>query len=342
MKSYVVKKGSTDLSGLKLVNQPKPTPSDTQILVKMRAASLNYRDQLVISGNYFGGSVQRDTIPLSDGAGEVVAVGSKVTRFKKGDRVAGTFFRNWNDGEPRMAGPQRQALGSPADGVLTEFAAFDENDAVLIPKTLSFEEASCLPCAGVTAWSALMVTGKKLVPGNSVLVLGTGGVSVFGLLFGKATGCTVIATSSSDQKLKKAKALGADHLINYKKTPDWEKEVMAATGGLGADCIVEVGGLRTLTKSMQCVGMTGKICIIGFLAGFTEGGVNPIMLAGRYAAIHGIGVGSRRMFEDMNAAIEANGLKPPIDKVFPFDKAVDAIKHAQSQKFFGKIVIKIA
>ncbi len=337
MKAYVVKKGSTDLSGLKLVNQPKPKAGDTQIVVKMHAASLNYRDQLVVSGNYHDGSVKRDTIPLSDAAGEVVAVGSKVTRFKKGDRVSGTFFRDWVSGP--STGPHI-ALGSPADGVLAEYVAFDQADAVKIPANLSYEQGACLACAGVTAWNALMETGKALQPGDTVLVIGTGGVSMFGILFGKAAGCRVAVISSSDQKLKKAKGLGADFLINYKKTPDWDQEVMRLTGGKGADAVIEVGGVATLQKSMQCIAMQGKIGIIGFLAGPGEG-VNPIGLAFRAAAIHGIGVGSRAMFENMNAAIEANNLKPAIDKVFPFDKAADAFKHAERQKFFGKIVIRI-
>jgi len=338
MKAYVVTKGSTDLSGLKLVNRPKPKPGETDILVKMHAASLNYRDQLVISGNYHDGSVKRDTIPLSDGAGEVVGVGRKVTRFKKGDRVTGTFFRDWISGP--STGPH-VALGSPADGVLAEYVVFNQEDAVKIPANLSYAEAACLPCAGVTAWNALMETGKPLQPGDTVLVIGTGGVSMLGLLFGKAAGCRVVVTSSSDKKLSKAKALGADFLINYKKTPDWDQELMRLTGGKGADAVIEVGGVGTLQKSMQCIAMQGKIGIIGFVAGPGQG-VNPIGLAFRAAAIHGIGVGSRAMFENMNAAIEANNIKPPIDKVFPFAKAPDAIRHAQNQKFFGKIVVRIA
>ena len=338
MKAYIVTKGSKDLNGLQLINQPRPKPGETEILVKMHAASLNYRDQLVISGNYHGGSVKRDTIPLSDGAGEVVGVGRKVTRFRKGDRVAGTFFRNWISGPSTGS---NVALGSPADGVLAEYAVFDQENAVKIPANLSWQEAACLPCAGVTAWNALMETGKALQPGDTVLVLGTGGVSMFGLLFGKAAGCRVIATSSSDKKLSKAKALGADFTINYKKTPDWEKEVLSLTGGKGADAVIEVGGVGTLEKSMQCIAMQGKIGIIGFLAGPGQGGVNPIGLAFRAASIHGIAVGSRAMFENMNAAIEANDIKPPIDKVFPFAKAHDAIRHAQKQNFFGKIVIRI-
>ncbi len=339
MKAYVVTKGSKDLSGLKQVNQPRPKPGETEILVKMHAASLNYRDQLVVSGNYHDGSVKRDTIPLSDGAGEVVATGRKVSRFKKGDKVAGTFFRDWISGP--STGPHI-ALGSPADGVLAEYVVFDQDDAVKIPANLSYQEAACLSCAGVTAWNALMETGKALQPGDTVLVLGTGGVATFGLLFGKAAGCRVAVTSSSDRKLNKAKALGADFLINYKKTPDWDREIMTLTGGKGADAIIEVGGVATLQKSMQCVAMQGKIGIIGFLAGPGEGGVNPIGLAFRAAAIHGIGVGSRAMFENMNAAIEANDLKPAIDKVFPFAKAKDAFIHAQKQTFFGKVVIRIA
>ena len=337
MKAYVLEKGSQSLESLKCIERAKPEPSPSEIIVRMRAASLNYRDQLVVTGRYFGGVLQRDTIPLSDGSGEVVAAGAGVTRFKPGDRIAGTFFRGWIDGPP-TPGP-RVALGSPADGVLAEYVAFDQNDAVHIPGNLTFEEAATLPCAGVTAWNALMVSGK-VKPGDKVLVMGTGGVSIFALQFARAAGAHVIITSSSDEKLERAKALGAAEGINYRRIPEWGKEVQKLTGGLGVHHVVEVGGAGTLAQSMQAVGLAGKIALIGVLTGF-QGDTNPhpIMLKG--AGMQGIFVGNRSMFESMNAAIEVNRIKPVIDKVFPFEQAADAYRHLQSGAHFGKIVIAI-
>ncbi len=337
MKAYVLQKGSQSLESLKCVERPKPEPGPSEILVRMRAASLNYRDQLVVTGRYFGGTLQRDTIPLSDGAGEVVAAGVGVTRFKPGDRIGGTFFRGWVDGPP-TPGP-RVALGSPADGVLAEIVAFDQNDAVLVPRNLSFEEAATLPCAGVTAWHALMVSGR-VKPGDKVLVLGTGGVSIFALQFAKAAGAHVIITSSSDEKLERARSLGADEGINYRQVPEWGKEVQKLTGGLGVNHVVEVGGAGTLAQSMQAVGFAGKIALIGVLTGF-QGDTNPhpIMLKG--AGMQGIFVGSRAMFESMNAAIEVNRIQPVVDKVFPFEQAADAYRYLQSGAHFGKVVINV-
>ncbi|TPW01216.1 MAG: putative oxidoreductase, partial [Alphaproteobacteria bacterium] len=219
MKAYVLLAGSENIDSLKRVERPDPQPGPGQILVRIRACSLNYRDQAIVTGHYFGGKLQRDTIPLSDGAGEVVATGPGVTRFKAGDRVAGAFFENWVDGPP--AAEARPALGSPLDGTLVEFRLFNERDAVMIPGNLSFAEAATLPCAGVTAWNALMVI-SRVKPGDSVLCLGTGGVSMLALQFAKAAGARVFITSSSDDKLKRAQAAGADEMINYKKTPDWE------------------------------------------------------------------------------------------------------------------------
>jgi len=338
MKAYEILKGAKSLDEVKRVERPEPKAGPGQILVRMRAASLNYRDQMVVIGAYFGGSVPVNTIPLSDGAGEVTAIGAGVTRFSVGDRVAGTFFRDWVDGRPAPA--PRVSLGAAgADGVLAEYVVFDERDAVMVPAHLSFEEAATLPCAGVTAWHAVSVVGD-IRPGQTVLVLGTGGVSIFALQFARAAGARVIATSSSDEKLARAKALGADVLINYKRTPEWEKTVLEATHGQGVDCVVEVGGPGTLARSMQVAGFHGKVALIGFVAG-REGDTNPAALMRKWASIHGIFVGHRAMFEDMNAALTVNKLKPVIDKVFPFDQALDAYRYLQSAAHFGKIVIRI-
>ena len=336
MKAYVLLAGSENLDSLKLVERPEPAPGPGQILVQIRACSLNYRDQAIVTGRYFGGKLQRDTIPLSDGAGEVTAIGPGVTRFKVGDRATGTFFENWVDGPP--AAEPRPALGSPLDGTLVECRIFDQRDAVKIPANLSFEEAATLPCAGVTAWNALMVI-SRVKPGDSVLCLGTGGVSMLALQFAKAAGARVIITSSSDEKLKRAKAAGADDRINYKKTPEWEKEVQRITGGRGVDHIIEVGGTGTLAKSFQSIGFRGNVCLIGVLSSGGDTNPHPLMLRG--ASLHGIFVGNRAMFEDMNRAIEVNRIQPIVDRVFPFEKARDAYEFQQFQSHFGKVVIKV-
>lgn len=334
MRAYVVTEGSKSLDGLRLVERPQPVPAAGQLLVRVRATSLNYRDQMVVTGNYFGGSVTRDTIPLSDGAGEVVDTGPGVTRFKKGDRVASTFFLGWVDGPPSP----RQARGSPVDGMLAEYVALDELDAVALPRKLSYEEGATLTCAGVTAWHALIET-CAVKPGDSVLVLGSGGVSVFALQFARAAGASVIMTSSSDEKLARGKALGAAEGINYRRTPEWEMEVLRLTANRGVDVVVEVGGAGTLARSMQAVAYAGHVALIGVLAGM-QGDTHPHPLMRKSASLHGIFVGSRAMFEHMNAAIEANDIHPVIDKVFEFDQAVDAYRHQQSGAF-GKVVIRV-
>ena len=334
MRAYVVTEGSKSLDGLRRVEKPQPEPAAGQLLVRVRATSLNYRDQMVVTGNYFGGSVARDTIPLSDGAGEVVDTGAGVTRFKKGDRVASTFFLGWVDGPPSP----RQARGSPVDGMLAEYVVLDEVDAVALPRNLSYEEGATLTCAGVTAWHALIDTcGIK--PGDSVLVLGSGGVSMFALQFARAAGARVIMTSSSDEKLARGRALGAAEGINYRRTPDWEKEVLRLTENRGVDVVVEVGGPGTLARSMQAVAYAGHVTLIGFLAG-PQGDTNPHPLMRKGASLHGIFVGSRAMFEHMNAAIEANEIHPVIDKVFDFEQAADAYRHQQGGAF-GKVVIRV-
>ena len=335
MKAYVIQKGATRLDQLVRVELPDPRPGPGQILVRMHAASLNYRDQMIIVGRYMGGPIARDTVPISDGAGEVVEIGSGVTRFKVGDRIASTFFQGWVDGPPPGILP---ALGNPADGVLAERVVFDQNDAVALPKSLSYEEGATLTCAGVTAWHAV-VRIASIRPGQTVLVLGTGGVSIFAAQIAKAAGARVIMTSSSDPKLERARALGVDTGINYNRTPEWEQEVLKVTDGRGVDCVVEVGGPGTLARSYRSVGFGGRIALIGFLAGF-EGDTNPGPLMGKGASLHGVFVGSRAMLEELGRAVEANAIKPVIDRVFDFE-AVHAAFDYQKRGAFGKVVIQI-
>jgi NADPH:quinone reductase-like Zn-dependent oxidoreductase len=335
MKAYEIQQGAQSLEGLRQVERSDPAPQPGEILVRMRAASLNYRDQAIVTGRYFGGPVSRNTIPLSDGAGEVVALGAGVTRFRVGDRVAGTFFRGWHAGPP--PGPL-VALGSPADGVLAEYCVFHQNDAVAIPSSLSFEEGATLACAGVTAWHAVAVI-CAVRPGHTVLLLGTGGVSTFALQLARASGARVIVTSSSDAKIARARALGADAGVNYNRTPEWDQEVLSLTGGRGVDHVIELGGPGTLARSMRAVGYAGHIALIGVLAGF-QGDTNPHPLMLKGASLHGVFVGSRSHFEQLNAAIEANRIKPVIERTFAFEAAVDAYRH-QLAGAFGKVVIRI-
>ncbi|HEX5226869.1 MAG TPA: NAD(P)-dependent alcohol dehydrogenase [Bryobacteraceae bacterium] len=337
MKVYEVQTGATSLDGLRLAQRPDPQPGWHQVLIRVRATSLNYRDQMVVTGNYFGGPVTRNLIPLSDGAGEVAAIGEGVTRFKAGDRVCGTFFQSWISGPMTERHP---ALGSPLDGTLAEHILLHEEGVIAMPKSLSFEEAATLPCAGLTAWNALMVSGKTVKPGDTVLCLGTGGVSMAGVLFAAAAGARVIVTSSSDEKIKRCLALGASDGVNYKKHPDWQKEVLALTSGRGADHILENGGAGSLNKSFEACAFGGKVALIGFLEAIT-GNVNPAIIMMKAGSMIGIGVGSRAMFEDMNRAIDANKIKPLVDKVFPFDKAADAYRCQSSGDFVGKVVITV-
>jgi NADPH:quinone reductase-like Zn-dependent oxidoreductase len=276
-------------------------------------------------------------IPVSDGAGEVVATGAGVTGRKPGERVISCFAPAWLDGPPTEA-KMRSALGADADGLLREEAVLPEGALVPIPAHLSFEEAATLPCAAVTAWNALVETGG-VKPGDSVLIQGTGGVSLFALQFARLAGARVIATSSSDPKLARARELGAADGINYKSTPDWDKRVRELTAGQGVDFIVEVGGAGTLPKSTRAVRLGGTIALIGVLSGGGE--FNPIAVLMKHIRLQGIFVGSRRMLESMIRAIESSQLHPVIDRVFPFDQAVAALKHLESGAHFGKVVIAV-
>jgi NADPH:quinone reductase-like Zn-dependent oxidoreductase len=331
MRAWIVPEGSKSIDELRLVEQPDPVAGPYDVLVRVRAMSLNYRDQAVVAGQYFGGAVTRDTVPLSDGAGDVIAVGSAVSRFKPGDRVAATFFQ---------PGAQPSALGSPLDGMLREQAALNEHGLVAIPDRLSYEDAACLPCAAVTAWHALFRAGRPTRAGDTVLVLGTGGVSIAALQLARAAGARVIATSSSDDKVARVTALGASDVINYRRSQDWEQDVRRLTAGRGVDCVVEIGGAGTLGRSMRSLARGGKVTLIGFLAG-REGDTNPTALMMTGGSLHGIFVGDREMFEEMNQAIIVNHITPVIDRVFPFEAAPAAYKLHASGAFVGKVVIAV-
>lgn len=331
MRAWIVPTGSKSIDELRLVEQPIPVAGPHDVLVRVRATSLNYRDQAVVGGRYFGGAVTRDTVPLSDGAGEVIAVGSEVTRFKPGARVAATFFQ---------PGPQPAALGSPLDGMLREQVAMNQDGLVAIPDDLTYEQAACLPCAAVTAWHALFRAGRATKAGDIVLVLGTGGVSIAALQFALAAGARVIATSSSDDKARRVTTLGASDVINYHRTPEWEQEVRRLTADRGVDCVVEIGGAGTLSRSMRSLGRGGKIALIGFLAG-REGDTNPTPLMMTGGSLHGIFVGDREMFEEMNRAIIVNHITPVVDRVFPFEDAPAAYRFHASGAFVGKVVITL-
>lgn len=334
MRCYVLSEpGSID--GLRLVERPDPTPGPRQVMVRVRATSLNYRDLITVEGKYARAAPKPDLIPLSDGAGEIVAVGPGVSRLKVGDRIAGCFMQKWIGGTIDEAA-QASAMGGAIDGMLTELAVLEEDGAVALPAGLGFEQGATLPCAAVTAWNALVEIGQ-LKAGDTVLVQGSGGVSIFALQFARMFGARVIATSSSPAKAERLKAMGADAVINYKVTPDWDQEALRLTGGRGADLIVEVGGAGTLPRSFLVARLGGRIAVIGLLTGPSQ--VDPMPILRRNLRVQGLYVGSKQMFEAMNRAIAANGLEPVIDKIFPFAEAKDAYRHLKSQGHFGKIVI---
>ncbi len=336
VKSYEID-GDFGIDALKVSERSATALGPNQVRLKMHAASLNYRDLMVVKGDYTR-KLPFPLIPLSDGAGEVIETGCEVTRVKVGDRVAGTFFQNWLSGPH---GPEygKSALGGAINGMLADQVVLHEDGMVHIPEYMSYEEASTLPCAAVTAWHALISSGG-IKPGDTVLTMGTGGVSLFSLQFAKMNGARVIITSSSDEKLERAKALGAHEVINYKTHPDWEKKVLELTDKVGADHVVELGGAGTLERSMKSVIVGGQISLIGVLAGGGE--INPMPILMKNIRVQGIYVGSRDMFEHMLKAMTLHKSKPIIDRVFNFDQVKDALKHMESGAHFGKIVIKIS
>jgi NADPH:quinone reductase-like Zn-dependent oxidoreductase len=336
MKVWRLLGGSIDT--LTLRAEADPQPERGQVLVRMRAACLNYRDLMIATGRSARGAPLPELIPLSDGAGEVVAIGPEVTRVAVGDRVAGCFMQSWMGGEiaPEDAA---SSLGGAIHGVLAERRVFDQQGLVKLPDHLSFEDGATLPCAAVTAWNALFHGPRPLTVGESVLVLGTGGVSIFALQFAHAAGARVIATSSSDGKLAQAKALGAAEGINYRQHPEWQTAARELTGGRGVDHVVEVGGPGTLPRSIEAARQGGQITLIGVLTG--GGSIDPSMVLRRGVTLRGIYVGSRQMFEAMNRAIALHRITPVIDRVFAFEEAKAAYHHLQSQGHVGKVVIRI-
>lgn len=336
MKAYEIEEFG--IENLAISERAEPEPKAGEILVRFQAASLNYRDLMVVSGTY-NPKMKRPAVPLSDGAGEVVGLGDGVTKWAIGDRVMPIFAQRWYDGDSSEE-KRRTSLGAGAqwDGVLREYGTFNEESVVRIPDHLSYEEASTLPCAAVTAWNALVVSGK-LKAGESVLTLGTGGVSVFAAQFAKMFGARVVSTSGSDEKLERLRELLIYETVNYRKREDWDAAVLEIVGKPGVDHVVEVGGSGTLGKSINVVRIGGHVAMIGALTG--AAGFNPTTVFMKAIRLQGIFTGSRQTFEDMNRAISVNKLKPVIDRVFEFDEVPEAFRHMETASHFGKIVIKI-
>jgi NADPH:quinone reductase-like Zn-dependent oxidoreductase len=325
------------IDSLKMVERETPRPGPAEVLVRVRATSLNYRDLVTVKGGAVTRGLRLPLVPLSDGAGEVVEVGPKVSRFKPGDRVAACFFQRWLAGSPDPS-QFRSALGGAIDGMLTEYITLDAEGLVRIPGYMSFEEAATLPCAALTSWNALVTMGD-ITAGQSVLVMGTGGVSIFALQFARIHGARVVTTSSSDSKLARLREMGASVVINYKTTPNWEERVLEMTGGEGVDHVIEVGGAGTLSKSIRAAKLGGRISLIGLLGG--GGQIDPMPILLKSITLQGIYVGSREMFEEMNRAMAINEVHAVIDRVFPFEESREAYRYLESGAHFGKVCISV-
>lgn len=342
MRAYPV--AQFGLEHLQQINLSQPQQSAGTVQIKVHAVSLNYRDLMVVKGLY-NPKMALPRIPCSDGAGEVVAVGDGVTRVRVGDRICGIFMQRWLDG-PLTADKSKQALGGDTDGMLAEYVVLHQDGVVRFPEHLSYEEAATLPCAGVTAWNALHHGGDPERPvrsGETVVIQGTGGVSIFALQFAQLTGARVIGTSSSDEKLARAYSLGLSAGCNYRARPEWSRWVVEVTEGVGADRIIEVGGAGTFGQSLRAARVGGMVAQIGVLSGgATSEPVALTPILHKQLRVQGIYVGSRAMFEEMNTAIAEAKLRPVIDHVFGFDEAREAFLHMQSAAHFGKIVIRVA
>lgn len=335
MRAWMLPARCQSADEMQLTQHALPVPAAGEVLIRVRACSINYRDQLVAQGRYFTGPVAEPCVPLSDGAGVIEALGEGVAGLAVGDRVAGIFFPDWLDGPPTPA--MGDALGAPpGKGMLADLVCLPATGVVKMAATLDFAEAATLPCAGVTAWNALMCGIRPLKAGDSVLLIGTGGVSVLALQIAKAAGARVIATSSSDAKLERMSALGADHVINYRAVPDWGAHAAALAGG-GVDHVIEVGGPGTLAQSIQAVGFGGEIALIGVLS--MEGDTNPMPLMVKGASLRGIFVGSARMARDLNAFVDSHRIRPAIGARFDFAEARAAYAYQASADLFGKVLI---
>ena len=334
MKRWEIRGSGID--ALDLADAPEPAPGPKQVLVRVRATSLNYRDVLTVEGRYRGVPGRPGLVPLSDGAGEVVGLGSEVTSLQVGDRVAGNFFQTWHGGAWR-GDHIPSAMGGGRDGMLSELVVLEEGGTVKLPAGYNFEEGATLPCAALTAWNSV-VTHGALGKDETLLVQGTGGVSVFALQIARALGARVLATSSSAAKIERLAGMGASASVNYRDNPDWEKAILALTDKRGVDLVVEVGGAGTLEKSIRALAHCGRIMLVGVLAGGTQA-ANPFGLAMKNATLRGIYVGSSAEFAAMNRFFEQHAIKPVIDRVFPFEDAKAAYAHLKSGAHYGKVVI---
>ncbi len=330
---------SFGIDRLELEERPNPAPGHGEVCVRVHAVSLNYRDVLMVEHGVSPRGVRLPLQPCSDAAGEVVELGTGVSRVRVGDRVASIVFQRWLGGDTLLPGAYGSVLAGGLDGVLADRVVLHEDGLVHVPEHLSDEEASTLPCAAVTAWHALVTKGKTR-PGETILVQGTGGVSIFALQFALMAGARVIATSKSDAKLERARTLGAWETINYVTTPDWAERALELTGGMGVDHVVEVGGPGTTDQSIKATRPGGTVSLIGVLTGLGAR-IDPHPVSVKGLRVQGIVVGSRAMFEDMNRAIAVNGLKPVIDRVFPFAEAREALRHLQGAGHVGKVVISV-
>jgi NADPH:quinone reductase-like Zn-dependent oxidoreductase len=339
MKAVVIRDQGRGVEAWKLVDRPDSAPEPGQVLVRVRAASLNHRDLLIARG-HFGGPLKDDLIPLADGAGEVVALGAGVTRWKVGDRVAGSYFQTWQAGPFRADYFQHMLGAGSTDGMLAQLVALPDTGVVRIPSHLSYEEAATLPCAGLAAWNALMEPSPRQRPGAAVLTLGTGGVSIFAVQLALAAGLRVIATSSSADKIERLRELGVTDTINYRETPEWQLEVLRLTRGEGVDQVIEVGGGGTLARSLEAVRSGGTVSLIGHLTG-TEGELNPFPILVKAVRLQGVVVGSIRTFEDMSRALEEIASRPVIDEILPLHRANEALARMETASHFGKIVVRV-
>ncbi|WNQ10513.1 NAD(P)-dependent alcohol dehydrogenase [Paenibacillus aurantius] len=322
---------------LKSIERAVPEPGPGEVLIQMRAVSLNSRDLGVINGFYFP-SLTEPLIPVSDGVGEVIRIGKGVTRFQEGERVSAIFTQSWLSGEATRAN-WRSTLGGPLDGLLSEYVVLPEEGLVRVPEHLTNAEAATLPCAAVTAWHAIVEEGE-VKAGDTVVLQGTGGVSIFALQFAKLLGASVIVTSSQEEKGARALSLGADHFLNYKTRRDWEQGVLDITEGRGADHIVDLGGADTLNRSIRALRVGGRISLVGLLSGPSVEGFEIVPAIQRRARLQAVNVGSRSMFETMNRAIALHGLRPVVDRIFPFAEAVEAFRYMERESYFGKLVIE--